>query len=229
MGLINDSGNMDYRQLAEGKFRFYSFFTAVISNGHMAAGYYGTQGFFQLGDIINAFLTDYGDNIPGFYPGLVSGRRWRYRTYQNTENGRFSRFPGGAAGISYFHPEFGSLSVAPRGDKLLQSRTVETDNRLTVDNDYRHPHLTGQLYHFAGGITIPGYIILGVFDPKFAKKTLGLVTVTTGWCGVYLNVHYSLSTAVQDLLSFSSFTLDILGSFNGLVLRFGSFRLIIEL
>jgi hypothetical protein len=79
--------------------------------------------------------------------------------------------------------------AAPTSEQLLQARSVEADDRLAVNYDYRDTQLPGQAHHLVCRCPIAGDIDFSIFDSALVKKPLDLMTIGSGLCGVNLNIH----------------------------------------
>lgn len=98
-------------------------------------------------------------------------------------------FTGNTAGIGDFKAQTRTAVITTSRKKLLQAWSVEADDCLTIHDDDGHTHLSRKRYHLFGGGTVAGHIMLGILHTELAKKALGLMAVTSGRCGVNLNVH----------------------------------------
>jgi hypothetical protein len=81
--------------------------------------------------------------------------------------------------------------TAAAGKQLLQTRPVEANDRLAVNNDYRDAQLPGQAHHLIRRCPVAGDIDFSIFDSALVKKPLDLMTIGSGLCDVNLNIHFS--------------------------------------
>jgi hypothetical protein len=80
--------------------------------------------------------------------------------------------------------------TAAAGKQLLQTRPVEANDRLAVNNDYRDAQLPGQAHHLIRRCPIAGDIDFSIFDFALAKKPLGMMTMGSSRCDINLDVHF---------------------------------------
>jgi hypothetical protein len=79
------------------------------------------------------------------------------------------------------------------GEQLVDSRTVESNDHLSIYQDHWYTALTSKSYHLVGSRRVPADV---VFDEGYAallQIAFDLVAEATSWCREHFYTHWALS------------------------------------